>query len=113
LTKSAGALPAVDHVDDAAGRARHDVLPVVELLDVVAEAGAADAGVALHVHEVAERQHHLLDLDGEFARRREDERLGVAQLRVDHLEHGDREGGRFAGTCFCLIIYFEYEFFQY
>jgi len=93
------------------------VLPVVELLDVVAEAGAADAGVALHVHEVAERQHHLLDLDGEFARRREDESLGVAQLRVDHLEHGDREGGRFAGTCFCfgccLVIYFECEFFQY
>ena len=86
----------MDHVDDAAGRARDDVLAVVELLDVVAQARAANARVTLHVHEVAEGEHHLLDLDGEFARRREHERLGLAQLRVDHLQHGDGEGGRLA-----------------
>ena len=50
---------APDHVEDPARGAGHDVLPVVELPDVLAEVGAADAGVALHVHVVTQSQHHL------------------------------------------------------
>lgn len=50
---------ALDHVEDAAWRTRHDVNPMVELADVLANARASDAGVALNVHVVPERQDHL------------------------------------------------------
>ena len=85
---------AADHVGDAARRAGHDVLAVVELADVLADVGAADAGVALHVHVVAEGHDDGLDLGGELARGGEDEGLGLAHGGVDDLEHADREGGR-------------------
>lgn len=58
---------APDHVGDATGGARDDVLAIVELADVFADVGAANAGVALHVHVVAEGHDHRLDLGGEFA----------------------------------------------
>lgn len=42
-------------------RAGHDVLPVVQLPDVLPHVGAPDAGVALHVHVVAEREQALAE----------------------------------------------------
>ena len=50
----------------------------VEPADVLADRLAADAGVALHAHVVAEGEHHLLRLLGKLARRRECERLRLA-----------------------------------
>jgi hypothetical protein len=87
-----------DHVKDAAGRAADDVLPIVELLDVLADARAADAGVALNVHVVAQCEDDALDLGSELARRREDERLRFADRGVDRLERRDRKGGCLSGS---------------
>ena len=55
--------PPPDHVEDPARGAGDHVLAVVQLADVLAEVGASDAGVALHVHVVSEGEHHLLDLN--------------------------------------------------
>jgi len=59
-------VPAVDHVNHSTRRARHNVLSVVQLLDVIAQRGAANARVTLHVHEVAQGKHYLLDLHGQL-----------------------------------------------
>eukprot|EP00966_Prymnesium_polylepis_P103544 2397510-Prymnesium_polylepis.1 len=58
-----------DHVEDAAGRPRDGVHAGVEAADVLADRLAADARVALHAHVVAEREHHLLRLLRQLARR--------------------------------------------
>lgn len=89
---------AADHVGDAARGARDDVLAVVELPDVLADVGAADAGVALHVHVVAEGHDDGLDLRGQLAGRGEHEGLRLAHGGVDHLQHRDGEGRRLART---------------
>ncbi|RNA29565.1 hypothetical protein BpHYR1_041898 [Brachionus plicatilis] len=38
----------MNHVNDPARRARHNVLPIVQLFDVVSQTGSADASVTLH-----------------------------------------------------------------
>mmetsp|Transcript_73098 Transcript_73098/g.158084 ORF Transcript_73098/g.158084 Transcript_73098/m.158084 type:complete len:321 (+) Transcript_73098:2-964(+) len=48
-------VPLLDHVEDAPGRARDDVDPGLERVDVVGDALAADAAVDLDVQVVAER----------------------------------------------------------
>lgn len=62
-----------DHVGDTTGGARDDVLAKFEFADVFTNVGAADAGVALHVHVVAEGHDDRLNLGGEFAGGGEDE----------------------------------------
>jgi hypothetical protein len=89
-------VPPLDHVEDAAGGARDDVLAVVELADVLADRGATDTGVALDVHVVAEGEDDGLDLGRQLAGRGEDEGLGLAGADVDGLEDGDGKGGRLA-----------------
>ena len=48
---------AADHVEDAPRRARHNVLPVVELADVVTHALAADARVRLDLRPLCRSEH--------------------------------------------------------
>lgn len=56
---------AVEHVKDAARRADDDVRRFeLQLLHLGTNIGAADAGVAGGPHVIAQRHHHLLDLDG-------------------------------------------------
>lgn len=59
----------LDHVEDAAGRSAHDVLTVIQLSDVLAQVCAADAGMALDVHEVTQSEDDLLDLHRQLAGR--------------------------------------------
>jgi hypothetical protein len=81
---------------DATGGAAHDLSAGLELAGVLADVGAADADVALDVHEAAERVDDLLDLGGQFAGGREDEGLRLLGGCVDALEGADRERGSLA-----------------
>ena len=62
LDVSGAEVAAADHVCHTAWGPGDDVLAVVELADVFADVGAADAGVALYVHVVAECEQDGLDL---------------------------------------------------
>ena len=53
---------------------------------VLADRGAADAGMALDLKVVSQGAHHLLDLLGELARRGEDEGLALEEGVVEVLE---------------------------
>ena len=57
---------ALDHVLDTARRADHDLWAILKSLHIISYARAADAGVALDLHEVADGDHDLLDLLREF-----------------------------------------------
>ena len=89
---------ALDHVVDTAGGTDDDLGAVLEGLHVIPDAGAANAGVALDLHEVTDGDHNLLDLLGQLAGGGEDESLAGLDVRVDLLENGDGEGGGLAGT---------------
>jgi len=54
-----------DHVKQTARRADDNVLAHVQRVHVLAHASAANAGVALRAHVVAQRHRHLLDLLGQ------------------------------------------------
>ncbi len=88
----------LDHVVDTAGGADNDLGAILESLHVVTDAGAANAGVALDVHEVADGDDDLLDLLGKLTGGGEDERLALLEGGVDLLEHRDGEGGGLAST---------------
>lgn len=89
---------ALDHVVDTAGRANDDLRAILESLHILAHAGAANAGMALDAHEVADSDNHLLNLLCEFAGRGEDQRLAGLEIRIDLLEDGDGEGGGLASA---------------
>ncbi|RUP43116.1 hypothetical protein BC936DRAFT_137585 [Jimgerdemannia flammicorona] len=88
----------VDHVVDAAGSAHYDVGAGLELLNVLTDVSAADASVAVHVHEIAEGDDDLLDLLRQFAGGSEDEGLALVDVHIELLEDGNGEGGGLAGT---------------
>lgn len=83
---------------DTAGGADHDLGAVLESLHVITHAGAADAGVALKVHEVADGDDDLLDLLGQLTGGSEDESLALLNIRVDLLEDRDGECGSLASA---------------
>lgn len=70
--------PPTDHVVDTARCPDDHVHARVQFPDVLADVRAADAGVTLRVHEVAQRYHHFLDLLGQLPCRREYEGLAFA-----------------------------------
>jgi hypothetical protein len=88
----------LDHVVDTARSADNDLGTVLEGLHVVTDAGAANAGVALNLHEVADGNNDLLDLLGKLTGGSEDEGLASLDGGIDLLEDRDREGGGLAGT---------------
>jgi len=90
--------PTLDHVLDTAGGADDHLRAVLQGLHVVADTGATDAGVALDAHEVANSDHHLLNLLSELAGGSEDQGLAGLDVRIDLLEDRDGESGRLAGT---------------
>lgn len=88
----------LDHVVDTAGGTDDNLGAVLEGLHVVTDAGAADAGVALNVHEVTDSDDDLLDLLSQLTGRSENQGLALLQAGVDLLEDRDGEGGGLAGT---------------
>ena len=83
---------------DTARGADNDLGAVLESLHVVTDAGAANAGVALNVHEVTDGDDDLLDLLGQLAGGGEDKSLAGLDRGVDLLEGGDGEGSGFTRT---------------
>jgi len=88
----------LNHVVDTAGSTDDHLGAVLESLHVVTDAGAANAGMALDVHEVTDSDNNLLDLLGELSGGGEDERLAGLDVRVDLLEGRNGEGSRLTGT---------------
>lgn len=88
----------LDHVVDTAGSTDNDLGTVLEGLHVVTDAGTANAGVALDVHEVTDGDNDLLDLLSELTGGGEDKRLAGLDVGVDLLEGRDGEGSRLTGT---------------
>ena len=74
------------------------MLPIVQFADVLADGRAANAGVALDLHEVADGNNDLLDLLGKLTGGSEDKGLASLDSGVDLLEDRDGEGGGLAGT---------------
>src|SRR4051812_44003809 len=93
---------AINHVEDAARGTHNDMRAGFKLLHVLTDIRTADAGMAIHVHEIAESHDNLLDLLCQFASRGEDEGLALVDLHVKFLEDGNGEGGGLAGTRLCL-----------
>lgn len=89
---------ALNHVMDTAGGADNDLGAILQSLHIITNAGSANAGVALDVHEVANSNDDLLDLLRKFTGGSEDERLARLEAGVDLLEDRDREGGGLAST---------------
>jgi hypothetical protein len=54
------------------------------------------------IHEVADRDHDLLDLLSEFTGRGKDQSLACLEVGVNLLEGGDREGSSFSSARLCL-----------
>jgi hypothetical protein len=88
----------LDHVLDSARSTNDDLGALLESLHVITDAGAANTGVALNVHEVSDGNYNLLDLLGKLASGGEDESLAGLDIGVQLLEDGDGEGSRFTGT---------------
>jgi hypothetical protein len=84
-------------VDTARG-ADNDLGAVLEGLHVITDAGAANAGVALNVHEVTDGDDDLLDLLGQLTGGSKDEGLALLDVGVDLLEDRDGEGSGLAST---------------
>lgn len=57
----------LDHVEYTTRCSTHDVLTVVQFSDILAEIGAANAHMALHVHHVSQSQNNFLDLHSQLA----------------------------------------------
>lgn len=76
----------------------NDLRAVLQSLHVITNAGAANAGVALNVHEVTDGNNDLLNLLSKLTGGGEDQSLALLQVGVDLLEHGDGESGSLAGT---------------
>ncbi len=94
LTQSA----TLDDVVDTSRSPNNDVNAKLEPALVVPNVGAANEGLALSVHVVAQSYHDLLDLLSQLASRRQDQSLAFFQVRVDLLQDSDRERGRLPRT---------------
>jgi hypothetical protein len=88
----------LDHVLDTAGCADNNLRAILEGLHVITNAGAANAGVALNIHEVTNSNDDLLNLLGQLAGWGEDESLAGLERGIDFLEDGNGEGGGLASS---------------
>ena len=87
---------AADEVEHAADRPDHDLALLLELRLLGADGRAAEDGDGVDALVGAVGAQRLRDLDAELARRGEDERLHLAVLGVDELDHREPEGGGLA-----------------
>ena len=87
-----------DQVEHAADRPDDDLALLLELRLLGADRRAAEDGDGVDALAGAVGAQRLGDLDAELARRGEDERLDLAVLGVDELDHRQAEGGGLAGS---------------
>ena len=87
-----------DEVEHAADRPDHDLALLLELRLLGADRRAAEDGDGVDALAGAVGAQRLGDLDAELARRGEDERLDLAVVGVDELDHRQPEGGGLAGS---------------
>lgn len=59
------------------------MLSVFELLDVLADTGSTDTGVALDVHVISQGEDDVLNLNSQFSGGRENESLAFSDGRID------------------------------
>mmetsp|Transcript_2200 Transcript_2200/g.7977 ORF Transcript_2200/g.7977 Transcript_2200/m.7977 type:complete len:876 (+) Transcript_2200:144-2771(+) len=85
-------------VEDATRRRDDDVHHLVQPHDVVLERGAAGRHHHLYAQVLPELFAYLRRLQGELARRHQEQRLDRVKRRVDALQHGNTEGGRLPGS---------------
>ena len=78
---------------DTARCANNDLGTFLEGLHVVTDAGAANTGMALNVHEITNGNNDLLNLLGQFTGRGKDQSLALLDVGVKFLENGDGESG--------------------
>jgi hypothetical protein len=71
---------------DAPWRACDNVLPIVQLPDVLPDVGAPDAGMALHIHVVPQSEQAL------------DQNTGSCQGATRHTHHLSKSEGHFIPT---------------
>lgn len=88
----------LDHVLDATRGSNNDLRAVLQSFHVLTNIGAANAGVALNVHEVANGNNDFLNLLGKLTSGSQDQSLASLEVLVNLLEGGDREGSGLAGT---------------
>lgn len=98
LARTEAEAAARDHVVNAARGADDEVNTLTELVHVVADVGATDAGVGGDAHEVGEAGRDGADLDGELAGRGEDQSLRLLLRDIEGLEDGDGEGTSLTST---------------
>ena len=90
---------ALEVIDHPARRADDDLRPARQLLELHAQAlSAVDRQDLEARHEVGVFLEGFGDLDGELARRREHQHLGLVELGIDARQQRQREGCGLAGT---------------
>lgn len=75
-------------MDTARGTNDH-VNAVLKYLHVVADDGTSNAGVAFHVHEIADCHDNLLDLLGKLTGGGQNQGLALLDAKVDLLKDRD------------------------
>jgi hypothetical protein len=93
-----GLRAAVDHVEHTAGGSDNDVNATLKATNVLADACASHAGVALSAKVIAKGDNDLLDLGSELASGCKDQGLGLTDAEVNALENTNGKGGSFAGA---------------
>jgi hypothetical protein len=88
----------LDHVLDTARSSNNDLRTVLKGLHVFSDVGAANAGVAFNVHEVANGHNDLLNLLSELTGGCEDQSLAGLEVGVDLLKSGDGERCSLSGA---------------
>jgi hypothetical protein len=90
--------PALDHVVNTTRGTNNNLGSILKSLHVVTNTGAANAGVALNIHEVSNSNNYLLDLLGKLTSGGENKSLTLLQVGVDLLKDRDRESGGLASS---------------
>lgn len=87
-----------EHILDTSWGSDDDVATLLELGDIVTNAGSSNARVASHSEVLSQRGDDLLDLLGKLAGWGQDEGLGLVDGEIDLLQHSDGEGGGLSGS---------------
>jgi hypothetical protein len=85
LDVSGSKVPPPDHVKDPSRSSAHDVLTILQLLDVLSDTSATDTGMALDVHVISQSKDDILDLNSEFSCGGKDKCLSFPDRGVDGL----------------------------
>mmetsp|Transcript_51302 Transcript_51302/g.116916 ORF Transcript_51302/g.116916 Transcript_51302/m.116916 type:complete len:377 (+) Transcript_51302:70-1200(+) len=89
-------VPLGDHIVHAPGGPHYQVLAVPELVDVLADGGASNAGVAPELQVITQSQAHFLDLLSQLTSGGQDQPLALVSRIVNPLQGPHREKRRLA-----------------